>query len=88
MLSVADHVNKTGTEQPTGIIEAIDEETSMAIVRWGVADNKTYKTNLPLDQLQPVPYKILSTEDVQLREIEKQELKRHNIFEDDKEGTP
>jgi hypothetical protein len=86
MLSINDYVNKKNTQHPTGIIEVIDEESGMAMIRWGIADGRIYKTNLPLDQLQKVEHEILSPEDVQLKEIEKQEVKRHNIFENKEKG--
>lgn len=56
-LQVDTYVNKKGTDHPTGIIEVI-EDNMFAIVRWGIADQHTYRERILLSELAVVEHEI------------------------------
>lgn len=64
-LKVGDHVNQKGTDNPTGIITRIDGQ--FAKVRWGVQDKHVFEDDFALEDLQLVPYEIITPEEVEKR---------------------
>jgi hypothetical protein len=67
-MEVHDHVTIKGTKNPVGIIEHLIGST-IAVVRWGSADNHTYVENVAQSKLEVVTEKILSPEEVEHRNI-------------------
>lgn len=59
-LEIGNYVNKLGTETPTGIIEQTNGD--IAVVRWGIADNKRFTEELLFEELQKVPHEIFSSD--------------------------
>lgn len=72
------HVRRKGTEQPVGRVvplsRLISETEDTTLVCWGVQDKKTYEERVPVQELEDVPYKIFSPEEVQIRQAEESGL--------------
>lgn len=67
---VDDYVTKKDGSEQIGIIEAIDRNTHVITVRWGVDDRKKYVEDLLEDQLEQVFEKIYSPDEVIMRQID------------------
>jgi hypothetical protein len=67
-LKVGDHVNQKGTDSPTGVIQEIHGR--FAKVRWGVQDRRVFEDDFALEDLQPVPYEIITPDEVEKRMVE------------------
>lgn len=67
------YVTRKGTEQPVGYILSTNNGTTT--VRWGSADGKNYDEDISSDEIEQVPYKILSPEEVQIRQAEEARAK-------------
>ncbi len=54
------HVVRTNTDHPSGMVEKIQQ--GLATVRWGTADNRVYKEDIRLQDLQLAPFDIIPAE--------------------------
>ena len=68
MVAVGDHVTLKGTTHPIGIVEELVGST-IAIVRWGYADDHMYVENIPQSKLQLFTDKIVSSDEVEHRNV-------------------
>jgi len=68
MVAVGDHVTIKGTTHPVGIVEELVGST-IAIVKWGVADDHLYLENIPQSKLQLFTDKIVSADEVEHRNV-------------------
>lgn len=69
MFAVDDHVTRKGTNNPIGIVEAIN--ASVVTVRWGVdLRRSSIKDDIDEDGLEKVPYPVFSPDEVNLKQLE------------------
>lgn len=69
MFAINDHVTRKDTTHPIGIVEDLNG-TLTATVRWGAADRHVYKEDILQEQLQLVPFEILSPDEATIKQIQ------------------
>lgn len=69
-IRVDNYVTQKGSEQPVGIVEEIWQGTTgvFARVRWGTADNRTFKDEFPIDGLEIVEERIWTSDEINERQ--------------------
>ncbi len=65
---IDDYVVQKGSTSPLGIVEAIHGQH--ITVRWGTSDRKTFRDIFRYDQLEKVPYKVYSPDEVIKRQAD------------------
>lgn len=68
-MNVGDYVNQKGSDQPTGVIQSINE-FGYAKVVWGVADKHIFEDDFHVNDLQQIDHKITSSDEVTKRQAE------------------
>jgi putative ribosome biogenesis GTPase RsgA len=66
-LVVGSYVNQKGTTHPTGMVKEIFQDGTV-LVRWGVADGRTYEDFIFQTQLRVINHDVVSSDEVQRRQ--------------------